>query len=231
MPLRARPVPPLARRSLAPLPLALTGSLAVLVLVGCSPTPGAGPATETASASASPSAVPTASTPASAPATDAAAGDDPAEASESNCLVGDWVLTEDQMQLYYDQVTADLAEFAVAYEATGSSALAFRDDGTYAYAPDLAFSVDIAGLPAEATLGGTLSGQYAVDGDTLTTSNDSNELSMDVTVEGVAMDGTAVTEQILASPIISAPYDCSGDTPVIHFSTGASSVPLTLARG
>ncbi|GAA1521792.1 hypothetical protein BJ978_000700 [Agromyces terreus] len=217
MPLRAR------------LALPALAALAALALAGCSPTSGGGSATPTGAASASPTSGADAT--ASAPATDAAASENPAAASESNCLVGDWVLTDDQMQLFYDQVNVDLAEYAIVYDPTGSSGLTFRDDGTYAYTPDLSLSVDIAGLPAEATLGGTLSGEYAVDGDTVRTSNDTNELSMDVTVDGVAMDGTAVTEEILASPITAAPYDCSGDTPVIHFSTGASSVPLTLARG
>jgi len=211
MPLRAR--------------LALTGSIiafATLALAGCTGS------SEDAAASDAASDRPTSAATESAPATDAAATDD---AEASNCLVGDWVLTDDQMQAYYDQVNADLAEYAIVYDPTGGSGLSFAEDGTYAYTPALTLEVDIAGLPAQATLGGTLSGQYAVDGETLRTSNDTNELSMDVTVDGTAMDGTAVTEQVLASPITSAPYDCSGDTPVIHFSTGASSVPLTLARG
>ncbi|WP_157426768.1 hypothetical protein [Agromyces salentinus] len=212
--------------------LALTGSilaLAALTLAGCSASPEGGSASDAASSSPRPSAD------ASAPATDADATADPDAdddaASPSNCLVGDWVLTDEQMQRYYDQMNADLAEYAIVYDPSGSSGLSFAEDGTYAYTPDLSMSVDIAGLPAEATLGGTLSGQYAVDGSTVSTSNDTNELSMDVTVDGEAMDGTAVTEQILASPITSAPYDCSGETPVIHFSTGASTVPLTLSRG
>ena len=211
--------------------LALTGSIvafAALTLAGCSASP-SGDASASDAASDAPKPSASASTPATDAATDAddaAAGGDP-----SNCLVGDWVLADDQMQLYYDQVTADLAEYAIVYDPTGGAGLSFADDGTYAYTPALSLAVDIAGLPAAATLGGTLSGQYAVDGDTLTTSNDTNDLTMDVTVDGVAMDGTPVTEQILASPIQSAPYDCSGETPVIHFSTGASTVPLTLSRG
>ncbi|WP_235480743.1 hypothetical protein [Agromyces sp. Leaf222] len=209
--------------------LALTGSIvafAALTLAGCTASP-SGDASASDAASDSPK--PTAS--ASTPATDAAADDDAAGTAASNCLVGDWVLADEQMQRYYDQVNADLAEYAIVYDPTGGSGLSFDEDGTYAYTPALSLSVDIAGLPAEGTLGGTLSGQYAVDGDTLTTSNDTNDLTMDVTVDGVEMDGTPVTEQILASPIMSAPYDCSGETPVIHFSTGASTVPLTLSRG
>lgn len=209
--------------------LALTGTiaaLAALALAGCSPTPDqAGPASTSKPK-------PTAST--SADPTDPAGGaatDDPAEATPADCLVGDWVLTAEQMQAFYDQVTADLADYAIVYDPTGTSGLSFRDDGTYAYTPDLTLAVDIAGLPAEATLTGTLSGEYTADGTTLTTSNDANGLTMDVTVDGVAMDGTPVTEQILGSPIQSAAYDCTGDTPVIHFSTGTSTVPLTLARG
>ncbi|MGI9824319.1 hypothetical protein [Agromyces sp. Marseille-Q5079] len=212
--------------------LALTGSivaLAALTLAGCSGSPDDASASDAASAGPTS----TADATASAPATDEAgddAGDD-AEAEASNCLVGDWVLADDQMQKYYDQVNTDLAEYAIVYDPSGTSGLSFAEDGTYAYTPSLSLTVDIAGLPAEATLGGTLSGEYAVDGETVRTSNDTNDLSMDVTVDGEAMDGTAVTEQILASPIMSAPYDCSGETPVIHFSTGASSVPLTLSRG
>ncbi|MET4156624.1 hypothetical protein [Agromyces sp. PvR057] len=204
--------------------LALTGTivaLAALTLAGCTASP-SGDASDAPSGSPKPTAT--------GQATDAAT-DDAAGAEPSNCLVGDWVLSDDQMQRYYDQVNVDLAEYAIVYDPTGSAGLSFAEDGTYAYTPALTLAVDIAGLPAEATLGGTLSGQYAVDGETLRTSNDTNALSMDVTVDGVAMDGTPVTEQILASPITSAPYDCSGATPVIHFSTGASTVPLTLARG
>ncbi|WP_152030822.1 hypothetical protein [Agromyces aureus] len=206
--------------------LALTGAivaLAALTLAGCSPAADDGEPTRSAKPKATPSATPGA--------TDAAgASEDPAAAA-ANCLVGDWVIADDQMQAFYDQVNVDLAEYAIVYDPSGSSGLSFTKAGTYTYTPDLQLAVDIAGLPAEATMSGTLSGDYTVDGSTVTTANDTNGLNMNVTVDGTAMDGTPVTEQILASPIASAAYDCSGATPVIHFSTDPSTVPITLAKG
>ncbi|WP_157416140.1 hypothetical protein [Agromyces allii] len=208
---------------------AVTGTivaLAALTLAGCSA------AADDAKTAAS--AKPKAS--ASAEATEAAGDGDGAEADAAaaapgDCLVGGWVLADDQMQAFYDQVNADLTEYGIVYDPTGSAGLAFEADGTYAYSPNLTLAVDIAGLPAEATMSGTLAGQYTANDTTVTTDHDTNGLTMDVTVDGVAMDGTAVTEQILASPIASAAYDCSGTTPVVHFSTGPSTVPLTLTRG
>ncbi|MFF2370589.1 hypothetical protein [Agromyces sp. NPDC058110] len=199
-------------------------ALAALALAGCSSV--ADDVKTTASAK------PKAS--ASAEATEAA-GDgtdgDATAPAPGDCLVGDWVLADDQMQAFYDQVNVDLSEYGIVYDPTGSAGLAFKADGTYAYSPNLSLAVDIAGLPAEATMSGTLSGQYTADASTVTTDHDTNGLTMDVTVDGVAMDGTPVTDQILASPIAAAAYDCSGATPVVHFSTGPSTVPLTLSRG
>lgn len=198
-------------------------ALAALTLAGCS---AADDAKTTASAKPEASASPEA-TEAGDDGTDA----DAAAPAPGDCLVGDWVLADDQMQAFYDQVNADLTEYGIVYDPTGTAGLSFADDGTYAYTPNLTLAVDIAGLPAEATMSGTLAGQYTADATTVTTDHDTNGLTMDVTVDGVAMDGTPVTEQILASPIASSAYDCSGDTPVVQFSTGPATVPLTLSRG
>ncbi|SFR69046.1 hypothetical protein SAMN05428970_0588 [Agromyces sp. CF514] len=208
--------------------LVITGTaiaLAALTLAGCSP---ASDGAKTA-ASAKPKA--SAGVESTGAADDADADAEAAAAAPGACLIGDWVLADDQMQAFYDQVNADLTEYGIVYDPTGTAGLSFADDGTYAYTPNLTLAVDIAGLPAAATMSGTLAGQYTADATTVTTDHDTNGLTMDVTVDGVAMDGTPVTEQILASPIASSAYDCSGDTPVVQFSTGPATVPLTLTRG
>jgi hypothetical protein len=44
-----------------------------------------------------------------------------------------------------------------------------------------------------------------------------------------SFDGSDLGNDFLnSSPINSAPYDCSGPTPVIDFDTGEGSVPITL---
>ena len=65
----------------------------------------------------------------------------------------------------------------------------------------------------------------------ITTSQEVSDIAVTVTVSGVTVDGTDLTNSFLAdAPINSAPYECGAEGPVIQFSTGEGNptVPMQL---
>jgi len=159
------------------------------------------------------------------PVTQAPAGD------EGECLVGDWVVTEDQMNAFYGALMSTL-EAPIGIDAAGSAPLSFAVDGTYRWAPDFALTVEVAGQRGTGVTGGTITGNWtAVDG-VVTTASDINALAVAIDVNGVTFGGDDLVNGLLnSSPVNGVTYSCDGPTPVLDFKTGdpAVTVPITLA--
>ncbi len=164
-----------------------------------------------------------------APVTEASGGAEPGaeEFDPNTCLIGDWTITEAQMQVFYDTVSAGVD--GITFEVQGDTGLTFRESD-YSYLPDFTLAMTVADMPASGTIAGTISGDYVVDGGTITTSHDSTAVTMTVDVAGTTMDGTDLFADMLAvSPVNSAPYECvAGPKLVIQMDTGYGRAPIEL---
>lgn len=184
-------------------------ALAALALAGCTGAPEERAPEEAASAA--PSAAP----------------EEEAAASGPECLIGDWYISQDQMQSFYDAVSADNG---VAITIEGGTGLAFAES-TYTYTPEFLLKLDVSGVTGTGTITGGISGDYTADESTITTSHDVSDVALTVDVGGQVVDGATLFDSILAStPINSAPYECGADGPVIQFDTGSGRVPIQLTE-
>lgn len=149
---------------------------------------------------------------------------------DGECLVGDWVVTESEMNEYYDGLMSTL-DAPMTFDVTGSAPLSFAADGTYRWNPDFTLTVELMGQLGTGVAGGTITGVWsAVDG-VVTTTSDVNALTMSVTVGGVTVEGDDFANGLLnSSPVSGVTYSCAGEAPVLDFLTGdpAVTVPVTL---
>jgi hypothetical protein len=169
------------------------------------------------------------------PATDPPATDPPPPVTEvdvddGSCLVGNWVVTEAEMNGFYDAMTSTL-DAPITIGVVGSAPLSFGADGTYGWQPDFALTVEVAGQRGTGVTAGTITGNWsAVDG-VVTTASDVNALTVSITIGGTTVDGADLTNGFLnGSPINGVTYSCEGPTPVLDFQTAdpAATVPVTL---
>ena len=188
-------------------------SLLPLLLVGCS----VGSEEATGSSSEGPEAE--ASTESAAPA-------DPADPA---CLIGDWLITQEEMQKFYDAVSGSTEGLALTVE--GDTGLSFTAD-TFTYTPDFTLRLEIAGVAGEGLTTGSLGGGWSAADGIVTTTVGSNDINVQVTIAGAEVDASDSVGSIIASdPINQAPFDCSDPAaPVLNFDTGTEArVPLTLS--
>jgi hypothetical protein len=146
------------------------------------------------------------------------------------CLVGAWVVTEEQMDAYYSGMMGTL-EAPLTLDTTGSAPLSFAADGTYEWAPAFTLTVEVAGASGTGEVGGTITGNWTATEGVVTTSSDVNALVVSITVNGVVFDGADLANGLLNStPINGVTYSCDGPTPVLDFQTADPSVtvPVTL---
>jgi hypothetical protein len=154
----------------------------------------------------------------------------PPPADEGECLVGDWVVTEAQMDAYYAGLMSTL-DGPLTMDTEGSAPLSFGADGTYAWAPAFALVVEVAGQGGSGDVGGTITGNWTAADGVVTTSADVNALTVSISVNGISFDGADLANGLLnTSPVNGVTYSCDGPTPVLDFKTAdpAVTVPVTL---
>jgi len=149
---------------------------------------------------------------------------------DGSCLVGNWVVTEAEMNGFYGAVTSTL-DAPITISVVGSAPLSFGADGTYGWQPDFALTVEVAGQRGTGVTAGTITGNWsAVDG-VVTTASDVNALTVSITIGGTTVNGADLTNGLLnSSPVNGVTYSCDGPTPVLDFKTAdpAVTVPVTL---
>jgi hypothetical protein len=135
------------------------------------------------------------------------------------CLVGDWRITQAEMQGFYDAATGSSEGFTITIE--GDTGLSFTVD-QYRYTPSFTLILDVSGLRGEGVTTGSLGGSYAADGGLITTTLGDNNLATTITINGAAQDASGLVGSIIASdPINQAPFDCSDpQSPVLQFEVG-----------
>jgi hypothetical protein len=143
------------------------------------------------------------------------------------CLIGDWYISQDQLQVFYDSVS-DATDGAVSFIAEGDTGLSF--DGTqFEYTPDLRLDISTPATEGQATIAGSISGGYEADATTVTTSNETVDVDYEYIVGGVAQDASLLFgEALLGSPINGGEYTCTPDGPIISFDNGFGRVPVQL---
>lgn len=143
------------------------------------------------------------------------------------CLVGNWYVAEDQLQVFYDSVSAASGN-AVVFAVDGDTLLSF-DGARYKYEPDLYLTVTTGGVEGVARLRGTIAGDYTADATTLRTVTDTTDVEYSYSVGGVAQDASALFAGALAdAPISGGEYECTADGPIIQFNNGSGRVPVQL---
>jgi len=150
----------------------------------------------------------------------------PEVVSGPDCLIGDWFIAQDQLQAFYDGLSAETG--GLVFTIDGGTGLSFTDT-TFAYTPEFSLRLEIAGIAGTGTIVGAIAGAYTADDATITTSQETSDVVLTVDVGGTVQDGTGLFDGFLASsPINSSPYECTTAGPIIQFSTGENRVPVQL---
>ena len=155
----------------------------------------------------------------------------PSADDDGSCLVGSWLVTDEQMNAYYTGLMGTV-DAPITMVATGSAGLTFNADGTYAWAPDFTLVVDVVGAHGTGHTTGSITGSWSAADGVLATASDVNAVDLAITVNGTTFSGSDLANGLLASsPIAGVTYSCVGGTPVIDFKTAdpAVTVPVTLA--
>ena len=159
--------------------------------------------------------------------------DEPLESGEAgDCLVGDWVITNAEMNAYYSALAANAGDGMVSFTVpTGQVFLTFTPD-TYQYSSDFEIVVSVSGIDGTGTSTGTVSGTWEGSDGVVTTTLGESNLDVEITVAGQVIDlfggggsadGSGTVNSILESaPINDAPYSCAGPTPTIEFLAGGA---------
>lgn len=147
---------------------------------------------------------------------------------DGECLVGTWVVTEEQMNVFYDALEAEMdapAELGVA----GQAVLDLGPD-TYEWRPEFVLELTVAGTTGTGDASGSITGEYVTADGVITTMSEVNQLELIVEVGGQTIDGSDLGNEMLNSaPINDAPYECADGSVTIWFSTADGSVPIALA--
>lgn len=145
------------------------------------------------------------------------------------CLVGNWVLTQEQMQSFYDAVASE-AE-GITFTAEGSAGLSFTAT-EYRWSPEFTLILEVAGLEGRGETTGTLGGTYTAAEGIITTTLGDNNLAATLTINGAEQDGSELLGSFITSdPINDTPYDCTDpEAPVLQFETSTGRTPVVLTR-
>jgi hypothetical protein len=173
-------------------------------------------------------------TAAAAAVTDPPATDPPmtvaAADTDGSCLVGEWVVTEEEMNKFYGAIEATI-DVPLTLEVEGSAPLTLSVDGTYRWDPEFTLVVEVAGTVGTGEASGDITGDWSATEGVLTTASDVNALEVFITVGGVTIEGDDIANGFLnSSPINGVTYACDGPAPVLDFNTGDPkvTVPITL---
>jgi hypothetical protein len=153
----------------------------------------------------------------------------PTQDLDGACLVGEWVVTEDEMNAFYEGVTATLS-VPLTMSVEGSAPITFNADHTYAWAPAFTLTVEVVGQVGTGISGGSIIGDWSAADGMLTTSAEVNALEVEVTVAGVTLDESDFANGLLnGSPVNGVTYSCDGPTPVLNFLTGDPDVTVPIS--
>ena len=155
----------------------------------------------------------------------------PDDGSDGACLIGDWVITQDELNAYLDTVTAGFGDgpAPVEIDVVGQALLTFTASD-YVYTADFDLTLVVAGITGTGVSTGTVSGTWKASDDRIVTELEENALDVIVTAAGQTRDASDLAGGFLtSSPVNEAPFDCAG--PILRFqadATGAVRHDVTL---
>lgn len=152
---------------------------------------------------------------------------------DPTCLVGRWVVPEEQLTRFYDALAPDWGAAAggdVQFEVLGQVLLSFGE-ATYEYLPDFIIEqLPWAGVTGTGDVTGSIVGRYTASDGIIMTSWEVNTTRLTINVRGQTLDAAHIRNSILSSaPINAAPYRCADGQPEIDFDTGSGRIPITLS--
>ncbi len=98
-------------------------------------------------------------------------------ASIEDCISTEWILVADQATLRANAIAAP----GVTYSATGQALVNIARDGTYTYSPGFTVNMQTPAGPASGQASGSSRGTWSISGNTLVTSETSNNITGVVT--------------------------------------------------
>jgi hypothetical protein len=111
--------------------------------------------------------------------------------------------------------------------ADGEMTVAFSDDGTFTYEPDVAFSLTLPkGDPLPGTVTGQAGGAWSTKDGTVFANATTNGVVLTLTMNGKQYTGDTYGWTTL--PISASRYECGGDQLTLTFNLGAASEQLDL---
>lgn len=139
-------------------------------------------------------------------------------AASADCLVGRWVVAEDELNAFYDAVASGIDE-TVGLTISGEAGLEFTETA-YAWSPAFTLALDLNGVVGSGEAGGSITGTYTATDGVLTTEVGESAMTLTIELGGQTIDGAALGNSFISGvPFASSPYTCDGPTPVIMFET------------
>ena len=158
----------------------------------------------------------------------------PVESAASNvdfdtlaaCVTGDWTMISEEVEdIFRDSAIASVPGMEVTVD--GEGALTMAADGSYSYVPGFTAAVSLLDTTAAGTWSGSLVGTWSLDGDALTMTQTSNDISGTITVMG----STQPMPDIAVFAGTGAVVDCNPATMEIRLDTPMGPISHTLLAG
>jgi hypothetical protein len=144
-----------------------------------------------------------------------------------DCLVGDWTVTDSEMNAYYDALASGIPNLSI--DTVGNVGMTFT--GTdYVYIGDFTLMLEVAGQSGSGDATGSASGTYVVEDGIINSELVSSDLNIVITVGGTTVDGSSLGNAFLAAnPLVDTPVSCDGPTLMFQSGeTGATRHPVVL---
>jgi hypothetical protein len=153
------------------------------------------------------------------------AGLDPAPEPEpagtdGACLVGDWKVTDAELNSYYGALAAGSgAETGLSLSTTGEVLMSFTET-SYKYIGDFDLTLSVGGVDGAGEATGSVDGTWVAEDGIILTELGSSDLNIVVTVSGVKIDSSDFGNGLVqANPLNNAPFSCDG--PTLMFQSGS----------
>ncbi|WP_439590767.1 hypothetical protein [Microbacterium sp.] len=148
------------------------------------------------------------------------------------CIVGAWSVGADQLQPIYDALPSGLEYPAAVIDPSASASIDFAADGTFSFTQNVPTSVTWLGRTAAVALGGTMSGDYTADDESLALTARENGLTVVPTDDGTAsaIFASETAETLAEWPVSASSFTCTGDALVLHLGTEGYAASVPFAR-
>lgn len=144
---------------------------------------------------------------------------EPAPLGLPDCLIGDWIVTAEELNAYYGAIGDNLGA-EVSMTTTGMATMSFTAT-EYVYAGDFALEMTIVGQTAVGEATGSARGTWTLVDDVIQGELAVSDVDVVVTLDGATLDQTGLANTLIqANPVHNAPVSCDG--PTISFESAAN---------